>query len=328
VRKVIYDELKAPNEKFISCLEGRILSAYKYFVNTDDAIQNFYYLLCNCNLRYGRESGSAFPDPWYHQTLEIYVENKYSVGSEAGFQYIRKYIEQFGVSCEKNIFSTNDKLVDWAIDKFEGGSIPIVLIDQFYFPRSSKFSIQRDAVHALLLYGVDELNQVFYVCDSGKDLLKGIRYAVDFQDIQKAAIGIGFEISKIQNSSRGNCNENINLQESIKYELISIEERIVFLNVLEQRLYTEKSEIALQGLAVAIKYKVLPYFKKTIYYFGNVLPKLNMENIYNLHKKWERLSAELIKFTILRKSEQSILSLISEIRNEEKFLSVLLQYCK
>jgi hypothetical protein len=193
---VIYETLEPPNEHFISCIEGRMFSGFKFLVDDCNRRKDFYYLLCNCVLKFVGIKSLVLKDPWYYQPIEILVDNMYSIETNQGFEYLKSFANLYGVLCHKEIFESKDEVVDWAEKVFERNGIPIALIDQFKYPRSSKYMVQKDATHALLLYGVDLKRKEFFVCDSSSSRLQGVRYSIYFKELEYASINVGISMEK------------------------------------------------------------------------------------------------------------------------------------
>lgn len=287
-------EVRTPDKKFNSCIEGRIFSLFDFFLEEKRYSEDMYMFLEECKLEYVSCDQTQLVDPWYYQPVRLLIEGKYEVSSKEGFQSLAKFINRYGVYCEQKFYNTKQETIDAIIKTFERGNIPIAMIDQFYFSRSSKFQVQKEALHALLLSGINTEKKIFMVVDSKDEIEKN--YQIPFEELEKSIINwiivLGNDkkksekifIPKIQISGKG-----------IQTEIDSGNVRLLFLEKIWAEVMLEFNNVKIQGCSINIRYKIIPYLIKTKKYFERERKKDISELVILLIKHWEILSLELLK---------------------------------
>lgn len=317
-----YEKIEKPDQKFNSCVEGRILTVFNFLTGQKKRTSDLYLFLCQCALYYDPITTyelEHMTDFWYYQPLGLSVKNEYSISSDRGFCDLGNFMKRYGVFGVKKHYFSENELLNHLIVCLKNEIIPIALIDQFNFRKSDKYHKQKDAIHALLLYGIDLEKEMFWVLDSGN---KG-EYTISFDELIEASVNDVIYMGKIKNQQvieEGHERPFFSPFENMKMEIISCHERIKFLMEIKNLALSKDKYIAYGGCSVTIKYRVLPYFVKSC----RTMPECMNNILYELEINWELLSKILLKIFYCERLNSEIGDLILRLlRTENLYLDLL-----
>lgn len=291
--KIFYSDLKMSNEKYISCLYGRIYAASGWILKKNTE-KEFSYFLNGCILKYEAFTKSEIEeltDYWYLQPLGVYINENYLPMSEKGIEVLSNYLDTYGIKLSRTITKRSSDILTQIEQNFQNGYVSIIMIDQYNYRVSEKYLNSKDTIHCVLLYGIDTEKKELWVADSPTGGKK-TEYKISYDDLAKACTGEMYIIAGA-NQKKTDSGNICDWSMMKNNQHISRKNVIHFLNGVLSNI-NSATQNELLGLGCNIDYKIVPHLKASRLIY--------QDRMYGLIKKlineWNILKMELFKLAL------------------------------